>query len=104
MSARRILLISSLAVLTACAAKDEAARPDTTAVAPNVVSVSASEYAFQAPDSIPGGWTTFRMANHGGEIHYGHIVQLDSGRTAQDLVQGYAEAIRTSSARPKWVL
>jgi hypothetical protein len=71
--------------------------------APNVVSLSATEYTFQAPDSIPAGWTTFTMANRGAEIHYGHIVRLDSGRTVPELVDAYAEAIRTSGPRPKWV-
>ena len=103
MSARSILLIGSIAFLPACTDGDEAARAETTAAAPNVVSLTAAEYAFGAPDSIPAGWTTFRLANHGEEVHYGHIVRLDSGRTVRELVDAYAEAIRTSGPRPKWV-
>ena len=104
-TARSILLIGSLAVLPACAPSDDAPRADTTAAAaaPNVVSLTSTEYAFAAPDSIPAGWTTFRLANHGEEVHYGHIVRLDSGRTVPELVDAYAEAIRTSGPRPKWV-
>jgi len=68
-----------------------------------VVSFTATEYAIAAPDSIFAGWTTVRLANHGEEVHYGHIVALDSGRTVQDLVDGYLEAIRTSRPRPAWV-
>jgi hypothetical protein len=41
--------------------------------------------------------------NKGTDVHYGHIVRLDDGRTPQDLVGAYAEAIRTSAPRPAWV-
>ena len=103
MSARSILLISSIALLPACTARDEAAQVNKTTAAPNVVSLTATEYTFGAPDTIPAGWTTFRMANQGEEIHYGHIVQLDSGKTVREMVDAYAEAIRTSGPRPSWV-
>jgi len=102
-SVRSILLISSIALFSACTASDEGVQTDTTTGAPNVVSLTATEYSFAAPDTVPSGWTTFRLANHGGEIHYGHIVQLEPGRTVQELVDAYAEAIRTSGPRPKWV-
>lgn len=107
MLARSILLIIGTAVLAACSGGDEARPADTTAGptggAPTMVSLTATEYALAAPDSIPAGWTTFRLANRGAEVHYGHIVALDSGRTVQDLVDGYLEAIRTSGPRPAWV-
>lgn len=103
MRARSILLISSIAFLPACTARDEAARTGKATAAPNVVSLTATEYAFGAPDTIPAGWTTFRMANQGEEIHYGLIVQLEPGKTVREMVDAYAEAIRTSGPRPKWV-
>jgi hypothetical protein len=68
-----------------------------------VVSLTATEYAIAAPDSIAAGWTTFRLANRGEQVHYGHIVRLDPGRTLQDLLGAYLEAIRTSGPRPTWV-
>jgi hypothetical protein len=95
----RALLLSCVAVLPACTPRNEA-RP---AAAPTVVSLSATEYSISAPDSIAAGWTTFRLANHGEQVHYGHIVSLDSGRTVQDLLGAYLEAIRTSGPRPTWV-
>lgn len=97
------LCIAFLAMLPACAAEDDTPRQAVATVAPNVVSLTATEYAFQAPDTIPAGWTTLRMANHGQEVHYGHIVQMEPGRTVGELVDAYAEAIRTSGPRPKWV-
>ena len=94
--------IALVAVLSACSAGDKAPGRHLVAT-PNVVSLSATEYAIEAPDTIPAGWTTFRLANHGQEVHYGHMVRLDAGRTVQELVDAYAEAIRTSGPRPKWV-
>jgi hypothetical protein len=94
--------VAFLALLPACSTKDAAPSQDLTA-APNVVALVATEYAFEAPDTIPAGWTTFRLANRGQDIHYGHMVRLDAGKTVQELVDAYAEAIRTSGPRPKWV-
>jgi hypothetical protein len=103
MVARSTVLIISLTLLSACKGEEQARLADTVAAAPNVVSLSATEYAISAPDSIPAGWTTFRLANHGGDVHYGHIVRLDSGYTPQDLVGAYLDAIRKSAPRPAWV-
>lgn len=95
--------IAFAAVLSACSTKEETLSRDL-AAAPNVVSLAATEYAIDAPDTIPAGWTNFRLANRGQEVHYGHIVRLEPGRTVQELVDAYAEAIRTSGPRPKWVM
>lgn len=107
MLVRSVPPLLAAAVLAACGGGDEVRPADTTAGptggAPTVVSLTATEYELAAPDSIAAGWTTFRLANRGAEVHYGHIVALDSGRTVQDLVDGYLEAIRTSSPRPAWV-
>lgn len=103
MSARSIVLAGSVVLMAACTEKSQAPEGAATTAAPNVVSLTAAEYAFTAPDSIPAGWTTFRLANRGQEVHYGHIVRLDTGRTVGELVDAYAEAIRTSGPRPKWV-
>jgi hypothetical protein len=97
------LRIAFAAVLPACGSGDETSRQNPATAAPNVVPLTATEYAFQAPDTLPAGWTTFRLANHGAEVHYGHMVQLDSGKTVRELVDAYAEAIRTSGPRPRWV-
>ena len=94
--------IAFVAVLSACSTEEKTPSQNL-AAAPNVVSLTATEYAFEAPDTIPAGWTTFRLANRGQEVHYGHMVRLEPGRTVRELVDAYAEAIRTSGPRPKWV-
>ncbi len=90
-------------VLPACTTENEASRQNMTSTASNVVALSIAGHTFEAPDTINPGWTTFRFANNGDDIHYAHIVRLDSGRTVPELVAAYAEAIRTSGPRPKWV-
>ena len=97
----RALLVVSVAVLVACTKEQEATPQDS--AEPNVVMLSSANNAFQAPDTIAAGWTSFQFANNGNDIHYAHIVRLDSGRTGPELVDAYAEAIRTSGPRPKWV-
>jgi hypothetical protein len=42
--------------------------------APNMVHVTATDYAFQAPDTLPSGVTTFHLMNEGKEPH--HVVLL----------------------------
>jgi len=94
--------LSLVGVLAGCGAKHEATK-EAAPILRNVVTVSTADYKFHAPDTISAGWTTLRFANNGDDIHYAHIVRLDSARSVTDLVAAYAEAIRTSAARPKWV-
>lgn len=97
------LWLATALLSSACTAEPDGSRQPGTSAAPEVVTLSATDGAFQAPDTIDAGWSTFRFSNRGTDIHYAHFVQLDSGRTVPDLVAAYAEAIRTSGPRPKWV-
>jgi hypothetical protein len=91
------------ALLVACAPGGESPRQDPGPAVPSIVTLSTANHTFQAPDTVDAGWITFRFANNGDDIHYAHIVRLDSARSVSDLVAAYAEAIRTSGPRPKWV-
>lgn len=93
----------ALIVAAACATEREPSRQNLASVTPTVVPISSANYTFQAPDTVDAGWTTFQFSNNGDDIHYAHIVQLDSGRTVKELLEAYAEAIRTSAARPTWI-
>ena len=57
-------LAISLVFLPACSTKGDPAAP-----AANVVTITASDFAFGVPDTIPAGLTTFRLLNHGREPH-----------------------------------
>jgi hypothetical protein len=53
-----------LVIVTGCTRPKPAAP-----TGPNVVTITATEYAFGAPDTIPAGLTTLRMLNPGREPH-----------------------------------
>jgi len=57
------------------------------AAAPPTVHVVATDYAFQAPDTLPGGLTTLHLMNQGKEPHHLTIMQLAEGQTAADLAK-----------------
>lgn len=50
------------------------------------VEIVAHDYAFQAPDSIPSGWTSFRFVNQGKEHHFFLLHHLPEGKTLDDYV------------------
>ncbi len=107
------LLIAAL-VLASCAPKDNSATAKSdsaatspvasaapAATSPNVVTVHATDFAFQsAPAEIPAGMTTFDLVNDGHTLHHLAIVRLDSGKTMADLQAELAKP----AAPPGWVV
>lgn len=73
----RLRFATLLALITACT-------PAQKASAPTVVTITATDYAFGAPDTIPAGLTTFRMANQGREPHQA-VVFGAPGKTFAEL-------------------
>jgi uncharacterized cupredoxin-like copper-binding protein len=69
----------SLSALAACSPKPQAAPPS-----PNVVTVTATDYAFGAVDTIPAGLTTLRMVNQGREPHQA-VLYGSPGKTFAEL-------------------
>lgn len=51
---------------------------------PNVVDVTVRGMEFIAPDEIASGWTTFRLDNTSGMIHFAVVERLPDGITLQD--------------------
>jgi hypothetical protein len=56
-------------------------------VAPPVVEITANEYAFTVPDTIPGGWVTIRVTNQGKELHHVQLFRLDQAKTIADFAK-----------------
>lgn len=54
---------------------------------PNLVTVTASDFQFAAPATIPAGLTTVRLVNQGREMHHAQLVRLDDGHTVEELAQ-----------------
>ena len=79
--------------LTACQSDEDRAAGDEAAdeTARTVVDMTAVDYAYRnAPDSIPSGWTTFRMHNDGKKTHVFELMGLPTGVTPEDHRKGVA--------------
>ncbi|HEV8304390.1 MAG TPA: hypothetical protein VGQ25_05480 [Gemmatimonadales bacterium] len=61
-------------LLAACAPAPQPAAPPSA----NVVTITATDYAFAAPDTIPAGLTTFKMLNQGREPHQAVVMGASS--------------------------
>ncbi|HEY7767830.1 hypothetical protein [Longimicrobium sp.] len=73
---------------TSAACTQGNAKPADTAAAPNVVTITAADFNYQSPATIPAGMTTIRLVNNGTEMHHVQLVRLDDGHTVQELMQG----------------
>lgn len=49
------------------------------------MSVSASEYAFEVPETVPAGATRMALENTGNEPHHAQLFQLNADATMEDL-------------------
>lgn len=78
--------------LAACEPPDALEEPVAEVTAPEMVAaaapvtITATEYEFDAPASIPGGMTEIEFVNAGEQAHGLVLVQLLDGRTTDDLV------------------
>lgn len=52
-----------------------------------VVEVSAREFAFEGPDEVTAGWTTFRLNNQGQQDHFLLIYRLPDGITQAEVLE-----------------
>lgn len=79
-----IAVFAPLALVSGSCNKE---KPDLEPVVIPSVMVMASDYAFQMPDTIPAGITSFRLMNHGKELHHLTLVRLAEGMTPADLAR-----------------
>jgi hypothetical protein len=92
-------IVTGLALASmACEKPAPPAAQAAAAPAPNVVTVTARDFAFDAPDEIPAGQVTFRFRNDGPNLHHLQLVHLGEGKTVADLQQ----AMRTPGPLPSW--
>jgi len=47
----------------------------------HAITILAEDYAFQAPNEIPSGWTTIQYENHGNEPHFLLVAKVPDGKT-----------------------
>lgn len=67
----------------------------------NEVDVVMDDYAFAVVDSIPSGWTTFKMDNRGQETHEFALYRLPEDKSYQDL---YREIIQPADSLQQLLL
>jgi len=65
-----------------------------------VVTVIARDYAFDAPDTVTAGVTTFHLVNRGPSLHHLWLVRLERGKTAADFMQ----ALQAGWRMPSWAV
>ena len=63
-----------------------------------VITVSASDFKFEAPAEVPAGYVTFRLVNRGPSIHHIQLVKLEDGKTADDFIG----ALKAGGPPPRW--
>ncbi len=101
MKGRYFSLAPILALAAACSQGDKQAADSTAATperaAPAVINLRATDYAFEAPETVAAGPTWVRMTNDGKEFHHVVIIQLDSGHTGDELMKAMG-----SGKPPEW--
>ena len=107
----RLAALAASLVLAACttkevssdkAATDSAAAP-AAAAAPNEVTITATDYAFDAPAEIPAGLTNMRLVDNGKELHHATLIRIEEGKTYADLMEGM-KAMKPGTPPPGWVI
>jgi len=68
-------------------------------VKPAAVTVTATDYAFQAPDSMAAGAVTVQLVNHGKELHQAQLIRLEQGKTLNDV----AQVLKGGGPPPAWI-
>jgi hypothetical protein len=90
----RLALLASLALAAAC--QTQAVPPGR----PRVITITATDYAFGAPDTIVAGMTTFKLVNQGKEPHQAVIV----GASDHSFAELEAGALGTDPRLPDWLV
>lgn len=65
----------------------------------NVISVVATDYAFEMPSSMPAGLTTIRFSNKGKELHHIYLVKVEKGKKPEDVLAYF----KAGGPPPKWM-
>ncbi len=83
----------SLVLVAGCARKSPPA------AGANAVTITATDFAFAAPDTIPAGLTTLRMVNGGKEPHHVVLIGIPAGMTRAAV----DSAMRTPGPPAAWM-
>lgn len=93
--------VAALLVVTAACAPNDSKSPDQKAD-PHTVTITASDFALQAPDTIQSGMTTLVLKNAGSTIHHAAFVRLKDNKTMADLATAMKN-MKPGEAPPTWM-
>lgn len=66
------------------------------------VTITARDFAFDAPDTLAAGPTVIRLVNQGPEMHHVALARLDEGKNLQDVMDALAAG--PSGPPPAWLV
>jgi hypothetical protein len=72
--------------VSACASAQPITQPAADTAEMNEATFIATEYAYEGPQSIPGGWSRLTLNNQGKLAHDLMVVKLDPGKTLDDVM------------------
>jgi len=89
-------------LLTLACAKEPAPVSHISSVAaPQLVTITATEYGYELPSTpVHSGLTTITLVNHGQQLHHMQLVRLTDGKTVADLTA----ALMAHAPLPAWVV
>lgn len=75
------------------------ATTESATAAPASVTVTATDFGFDAPATIPAGAVSIHLVNHGKEMHQAQLIKLEDGKTVADL----AKALKNPGPPASWI-
>jgi hypothetical protein len=93
------LLVVAMGALLGFVPQGDRASAGSAGTDQTVITVEASDYTLALPSRVPAGIVTFRLVNHGKELHHAQVIRLEDGKTAGD----YMKAFTDSGPMPTWV-
>ena len=70
----------------------------------NRITITADDYIFLVPDTVPAGITTLELVNRGGELHHAILVRLEEDKTLAELESELGEALRAGGQPRPWAV
>lgn len=96
----RFVALSAVCAITSCGGDSKTSdTTQTTGPVSREVSVTAREFTFEAPDTLPAGFARVKLSNQGIEPHHIIFARLDSGHVVGELLQSLS-----SMKVPNWAV
>lgn len=67
---------------------------------PPLLSITATDFKFDAPDTVGGGLTRLQLTNNGKEDHHAQLVRLNDGVTVPQFQQAFEAAVKANFQGP----